>query len=158
MTVHTTLGGGAYGHLGLVLTEVQYAQVHNTQEYIRPQHLGALNIPNTATQYQIAILLEQHQENFRLFREVIAVERALIQKIVAAIDPKCSGALRNSITNKITRMIPEIFTHIFDTYGDITTEDLTTFRTRLEGLRYPANEQLDIIFLLRLRIIKNCVR
>ena len=49
-----------------------------------------------------------------------------------------------------------MFTHPFDTYGDITTEDLTTFRTRLEGLRYPANEPVDTI-LLKLRTIKNCV-
>ena len=95
---------------------------------------------------QITILLEQHQENLRLFREVIAVERGLIQQIVTAIGPKYLRALRNSITNKITRTILEIFTHLFDTYGDISTEDLTTFLTRLEGLRYPANKPVDTIF------------
>ena len=38
-----------------------------------------------------------------------------------------------------------MFTHLFDTYGDITTEDLTTFRARLEGLRFPTNKPVDTI-------------
>ena len=44
MTVHTTLGGGAYGHLGLVLTPEQYAYTPNTEPYERP------NSPNTKLQ------------------------------------------------------------------------------------------------------------
>ena len=54
--------------------------------------------------------------------------------------------MRNSFTNRIEKTISEIFSHLFDTYGDSTTEDLTTFRTRLEGLSYPANEPVDTIF------------
>lgn len=102
-------------------------------------HPGPLEIPNTATEYQIATQQDQHQEELRLFREVTSVERVLIQQIVASIDKKYLRALRNATTNKIAKTIPEIFTHLFDTYGDITTEDLSTFRTRLKGLRFPAN-------------------
>ena len=140
MTVHTTLGGGLYGHLGLVLTDTQYELIPNTVPYVRQQHPGALNIANNATQYQIAIAREQHHENLRLFREIQAVERALIQQIVGAIDPKYLRALRNSATQQINKTIPEIFTHLFETYGDITTEDLASFRKRLEDLRFTANK------------------
>ena len=146
MTARTTLGGGAYGHLGLVLTPAQYEQVPNSTPYHKPEHPGALDIPNSATQYQSAALRDQHQEEICLFREDTSVELALIQQIVAAIEPKYLRALRDSMTYQFSKTIPEIFTYLFDTYGDITTEDLTTFRTRLELLRYPANEPVDTIF------------
>ena len=146
MSVHTTLGGGQHGHLGLVLTAAQYAAIPGTQPYERPQHPGALDVPNNATQFIILNLRDQHQEALRRFREVIAMERVIIQQIVQAVHPKYLKAIRNTITNRINKTIPEIFQHLFDTYGDISTEDLHMHRTRLESLRFDANEPVDTVF------------
>ena len=146
MSVHTIVGGGQHGHLGLVVTPVQYAAIPGTQPYVKPQHPGALAIPNNATQFIIINLRDQHQEALRLFREVTAVERVLIQQIVQAVHPKYLKAIRNAITNRINKTIPEIFQHLFDTYGDISTEDLYIHRTRLESLRFDANEPVDTVF------------
>ena len=44
-----------------------------------------------------------------MFQEFLGVERALIQQIVAAIEPKFLKALRNSVTKKILQSIPDIF-------------------------------------------------
>ena len=105
LTVHTTLGGGRHGHLGLVCTAAIYATIPNTQAYQRPQNPGPLKIQQGATQYQIAQQKEQHAEETRLFREVIAAKRTLIQQIVAAVDAKYLKYLRDPVTNKITRTI-----------------------------------------------------
>ena len=35
-TVHTTLGGGHHGHLGLACTPAVYSNVPNSQPYVRP--------------------------------------------------------------------------------------------------------------------------
>ena len=53
MSVHTILGGGQHGHLGLVLNAAQYAAIPGTQPYEKSQHPGALDIPNNATQFII---------------------------------------------------------------------------------------------------------
>lgn len=119
MSVHTTLGG-QHGHLGLVLTAAQYALIPGTQPYVKPPHPGALNIPNNATQYIITNLREQHQEALRLFREVPAVECAIIQQIVQAVHPKYLKAIWNTVTNPTNIEISEIFTHLFDIYGEIS--------------------------------------
>ena len=42
ITVHTNLGGGHQGHLGLVCTPVTYATIPNTQLYVRLPAPGAL--------------------------------------------------------------------------------------------------------------------
>ncbi len=43
-TVHSDLGGGTHGHLGLVLSPQQYALIRNAA-YTHPQHPGPLVIP-----------------------------------------------------------------------------------------------------------------
>ena len=43
-SVPKDLGGGANGHLGLMLTQAEYANVSLIQ-YVRPVHPGALVIP-----------------------------------------------------------------------------------------------------------------
>ena len=50
-TVPTDLGGGANGHLGLVLTPAEYANV-NPINYVRPAHPGQLVIPPGIPQHE----------------------------------------------------------------------------------------------------------
>ena len=44
MTVVSDLGGGAHGHLGIVLNPVDYGLI-SVEPYVRTPHPGALNIP-----------------------------------------------------------------------------------------------------------------
>ena len=54
-TVHTTLGGGEHGHLGLVCSPATYATlVPGNTPYVNPPNPGRLIIDGTETQYQIA--------------------------------------------------------------------------------------------------------
>ena len=73
MTVHTILGGGAYGHLGLVLTPEQYAQVPNSAPYEKPEHPGVHQVA-PGTQFHIIAHENEHHEAIRLFREVQSME------------------------------------------------------------------------------------
>ena len=59
-SVPSTLGGGNFGHLGLVLTPAQYALISNAP-FDRPNHPGPIPaFPNNATQAQIRhIVTEQ---------------------------------------------------------------------------------------------------
>jgi hypothetical protein len=87
-----------------------------------------------------------HAENTRLFRETNAVERTIIQQIVAAINTKYLKALRNTVTNKITASIPQIFTHLFDAYGDITPQELRELRQQVENYTFTPTEPVDSVF------------
>ena len=117
LTVGTTLGCGHCGHLGLVCSDTTYTAIPNAQPYVCPNEPGELNIPQGATQYQIAQERNCHAEETRLFQEVLGVECTLIQKVVAAADAKYLKALCNLVTNKIICTIPDILTHLFNVYG-----------------------------------------
>lgn len=145
ITVHTTLGGGHHGHLGLVCSAATYATIPNTQVYVRPIAPGALALEQGLTQYQIAQAREQHAENTRLFREVLAVERTIIQQIVAALDAKYLKALRDSVTNKITRTIPEIIEHLFNAYGHVTPTELYELKQKVETMHFSPAEPVDTL-------------
>ena len=76
-SVHTTLGGGAHGHLGLVVTQQVYDTIAPGTPYRRPV-LPTLQARPTDTQYVIAQKRHQYAEDMQLFRETNAVERAII--------------------------------------------------------------------------------
>eukprot|EP00957_Ditylum_brightwellii_P040449 3061574-Ditylum_brightwellii.AAC.1 len=128
MAVPTTLGGGAFGHLGLVLAPVQYASIPGTAVYVKTLHPGPLNLTLGMTQYQITQVRDYHQETLRIFREVTTVEMALKQQIVGAIEVKYLNAVQSSIAQQINRTIPNIFTYLIDTYGDVTPQALQTLQ------------------------------
>ena len=75
-TVHSDLGGGAHGHLGLVLSPRRYALISNAQ-YNRPQHPGQLVIPAGTTLHMARTMRDQHNERLRVFKEVTSVENIL---------------------------------------------------------------------------------
>ena len=115
--------------------------------YVRPTNPGSLDIVlDGLTQYQITQAHEECSENTRLFREVINVKRALIQQIVTAIEPKYLRALWQPGTHCLQKTIPKILDHLFDTYGDVTPQDLWDLTIRVESLTYPPSEPIDTIF------------
>ena len=57
--VHSDLGGGAYGHLGLVLSPCRYGLIRNAL-YNRPLHPGQLVIPAGTTLHLARTMRDQH--------------------------------------------------------------------------------------------------
>ena len=75
-SVTSALGGGANGHLGLMLTQPEYAFVSATN-CVRPVHLGLLVILPEKFQRKSTRLRENHKEAIRLYREVIVIKQCL---------------------------------------------------------------------------------
>ena len=145
--VQTNLGGGAHGHLGLVCNPNTYQTlVPEAEPYIHPENPGRLDIAEASLiRYQIVQAREEHDEATQLFREVNGVERTIFQQIVSAIEPKYLRALRMPGTNKLNHTIPEIFDHLFDTYGDVTPR-IQDLQARVESLTLPPSKLVDSIF------------
>lgn len=145
-SVNTTLGGGSLGHLGLVCSDATYALIPGSSPYIRPVLPTVVTMDSSATQFQIAQSNEIYKENLRLFREMLAVERTIIQQIVAAVDGKFLSAIRNTHTNKINKSIPEILEYLFDTYGDVTISELVELQNTVQTMVFNPKEPIDVVF------------
>jgi hypothetical protein len=101
ISVHSNLGGGENGHIGLVLSPNAYAFLSDTP-YTRPGHpMPLVVIPAAATKHAQNLLERTYyKEELRLFHEVCGVERSLMQQIVAAVDSSYLIAMRNRTTGQ----------------------------------------------------------
>ena len=78
ISVHSNLGGGNHGHLGLLMTDPQYTLIVNTP-YVRPVHPGIFVLAGGETRVQADAFQRAHDETLlRVFYEVRGVDQALI--------------------------------------------------------------------------------
>ena len=144
-SVTTDLGGGANGHLGLVLTPTEYGNV-SAIPYVRPAHPGTLVIPPGSTQHEANRLRDDFKEAVRLYREITQVEKALIKQLGQAMPSDYLKSFRNIHTNTITTPLPTILSHLFTTYGAIEPEELHEIEQNLRAKVFDICEPLVVMF------------
>ena len=146
-SVTTSLGGGTYRHLGLVMNNTAYEALPDAQPYIKPHNPGPFTLPNNdVSPAEIALQKADWEERVRLWREVQAVERALVQQIVAAVEPKYIKALRNPVTAKITQNIKIILNHLFNNYGKLPPSTINNMKRKVEDYILDPTDPIDILF------------
>ena len=123
--MHSSRGGGAHGHLGLVLSAVDYQQLTLTP-FVRPVDPGDFVLPThvNLTMDQIAVLKENHKSLRDQFDKVDSVDKALRQFLVEALDPDYLLEIRNPTTERIEGTISQIMTTLFRSYGNLTAKEL----------------------------------
>ena len=68
-SVPCPLGGGMNGYVGMLVSALSYASLAPGTPFVAPVSTGILQVPSNATQYQIALARNQHDEELRVFRE-----------------------------------------------------------------------------------------
>lgn len=145
IAVASTLGGGTHGHLGLVLSNAEYAHI-SMVPYIRPAHPGALVIAPGTAAHEADRRQRNYRESIREWRETVDVEKTIVKQIVAALDPKYLKSLRNRLTNSITETIPKILRHLKDTYGVVPPDVLAEKEKIVRNIQYDLREPLNTFF------------
>ena len=99
--VPCTLGGGANGYLGMLVSATQYNIVSPGTPFV-PTHMpGALVIDTAYTQYQIAIYKTQYETSLCEHKKYILMQRSLIALAQQAVEYKYTNAIRNRITGQL---------------------------------------------------------
>ena len=142
--VSCNLGGGAHGHLGLVLTPTEYLTVSNTA-YETPI-LPVLTIPRNTDAADAVRRRDAHLEKVRLFREVNDVKKALIRQIVASIDGTYLDELRNENTNTIQKTIPEILSYLFENFADVSAQDVGKAEEKLNDMHWNISDPPMVVY------------
>ena len=80
-SVHSTLGGGQHGHLGLVVPATTYAHLSNTP-WVDPLHPGPdLNIPAGTAQHQANHLRDVYARDLSRFQTAHTVTAIITRQI-----------------------------------------------------------------------------
>ena len=144
-SVYSNLGGGAHGHLGLILSPQMYALISNVP-YVRPGHPGTLIIPPNATRQASALQERTWKEELRVFHEVRGVEQALIAQIVNAVEESYLLSVRNRTTGQYTGNVGEILRHLQGRYGRITPGQLQEFDLEITQMTYDPVNPIEQVF------------
>ena len=153
ISISSDLGGGAHGHLGLVLSPEEFTLVNDTP-YELPAHLGPLTLPCNADVVEVVRQRDQHQEQIRKFWETIDIQKALIQQIVAAINNQYIDKLQNDTANTITWSIPEILQYLYDIFVGVTSHEVAKEEEKIGAFSWNILEP-SWIFLMPLMIYKH---
>lgn len=144
-SVSSDLGGGANGHLGLMLSPIEYSNV-SLVPYVKSVHPGTLVIPLGSTQHESTRLREDFKEELRQYRECTQVEKALIKQLGTALPQMYLRGFRNAHTNTITTDIPTLLEHLFTTYGAVEPEELKEQEDILRQKVFNIGDPLIILF------------
>ena len=145
MAVHSTLGGGAHGHLGLVLTPAQYALLSPTP-FVRPLFPAPLVVPAGTTAVASNNMERTHKEDLRLFREVMGVESALKQQLTKAVESAFLDTIRDPVTFVLEGSIADNLQFLLTTYGKVTPETLNEQFEKVNATLYNPAQPIDTIF------------
>ena len=122
-SVYSNLVGGAYGHLGLVITDTQYRLVSPTP-FVYPTQPGPLIITGGTNTHANSNMWIAHTAEVRLFREVTRVEQDLVQQIMRTVEEAYLADTRNKTTNSINDTVAGVLTHLQDNYGQLMLHEL----------------------------------
>ena len=144
-SVPSTNGGGAHGHLGLALPPHQYAKRSTTPfimptaptAYVAPQDDDLL-IHHNAEKAHAKLVADYHQ--------VRLVETTVLNQLKNAFDKPVLRAKTDRLTNTITCSIPDIFTYLFHTFGNITDMSLAEARNNAVSHTYVHSDSINNVF------------
>ncbi len=146
-SVPSTLGGGLYGHLGLVVSDQKYANLANTVPWVTPGNPGEFVPPPTGgTGPQIEAAKEVWRARHKTFEICQATEKALIAQIVESIDSIYLRALLNRTTGQYATNLRDVITHLFATHGKITPQQIRAKENAIYNMAFDISQPVDTVF------------
>jgi hypothetical protein len=145
-SVPTTIGGGHYGHLGLVVSDQKYATLANTIPWITPVNPGPFVPPAGATRPQLEAAQDVWRDEKLAFEICQATEKALIAQVVESIDSIYLRALLNRTTGQYASNLRDVLTHLFTTHGKITPQQIRTKENAIYNMAFDISQPVDTVF------------
>lgn len=134
--IHSTLGGGANGHLGLVVTPVAYARVSGTP-WVQPAHPGDIAVVPPGTSSHVAAhLRDTHAKHLHHFNLADSVTKIISAQIKNAIDEDYIAAEINDNSGQFINSIPDTISNLFSEYGSIKPEYIDEKMTAFKSKHY----------------------
>jgi hypothetical protein len=131
-------GGGTHGHLGIIMTQVEYAAI-SASPWVEPFNPNAIHIiPPGTNAVDAAQLAWMHAECRLIYNNRINVDQALKKLIIEAYDNIYTSQLEDYLLQYDNRSALEILMYLKQTYGFINPTQLDE---NYNKMRAPINFQ-----------------
>ena len=144
--VHSTLGGGQHGHLGLVVPATTYAHLSNTP-WIDPIHPGAdLIIPAGTAQHQANHLRDVYSRNMHRFQTAHTVITVITGQIKQAIEEDFLADEVDIDTGRFNANLRDTIQNLFAEYGNVKPSVVQEKLQELQDKHYDPSVPLAATF------------
>jgi len=134
--IHSTLGGGSHGHLGMVITPAAYAHLSATP-WIDPVHPGTVvNIQAGTAQHQANHLRDIHQQALGRFQLADTVNTILTSQIKNAIEEDYLADEVDIQTGKFNDHLTATIQNLFAEYGSVKSAFVQQKLQELQNKHY----------------------
>jgi hypothetical protein len=125
ISIPSMAGGGAHGHLGIIMSQVEYAAV-TVSPWVEPFNPNAIPIiPPDTNAVDEAQLARMHADFCHIYTNLINVDQALKKLILEAYDNIYTSQLEDYLLQYAKRSALEILMHLKQNYGFINPTQLT---------------------------------
>jgi hypothetical protein len=144
--IDTHLGGGALGHLGLIVSNTAYAIIAPTGEngpmiWTNPTAPGqATAVLDQGTAAQLSAVRHSWEESVLTYLPFNTVKQSLKKKIITVFEPMYLDILNDDMVGFANMTVRKMLDHLFLAYGNITAVDLKTILNRCAMLGIPSNQ------------------
>ncbi|CAB9516291.1 expressed unknown protein [Seminavis robusta] len=145
MAINSTLGGGHYGHLGLVLPPIKYNDLPNTIPWVNPLHPGEAPVHGVApTGPQITETNRVYAANETKFLIYRATETALKKQLIEAVPDTFIKTLKHDMYGYAQVTVLSMLNHLDRTYGTVGPQDLSDNMKRMTAEWSPTQPIEDL--------------
>jgi hypothetical protein len=117
ISVPSMVGGGDHGHLGIIMTQVEYDAISETP-WVEPLNPGAVPVISAGTNaVDAAQISSMHDEFRRIYTKRIHVDQALNRIMIEAYDNIDTSQLEDYLLRYANRSALEVLMYLKQTYG-----------------------------------------
>ena len=144
-SIPSTLGGGQYGHLFMVIPPAEWNNLPGAVAVVPPRDPGPFALRGGLTASEIAVGQKNHDENKRKYNHFQALKRILRNQLVAAIDPEYLDPIRCDLTDMVNRDITEIIDFLQESYGQMTVNEIEEATSTIKNFTYEPTKSINIL-------------
>jgi len=132
IAIHSTRGGGANGHLAMLMPAATYLN-RAGEAFVIPVHPGPAPVhPAGATGAQITEINRLYDKNIAEHQLYLKVATKLKNQLLQAVDKIYLSILEDPEFGYADVQCGAMLSHLLDTYGVVDDIDITTNRNRLD--------------------------
>jgi hypothetical protein len=153
-SIDTHLGGGAFGHLGVIISDAAYEIISPLTAWENPEFPGRAPaaIGSGGTAAQISAKKHRWEEATNDFKTYNTVQSALKKQIITVVEPMYIANLNDDLVGFANTTSRDMIDHLFLSYDSITSVDI---EQNFENMRKSWDPQQPVETLFKQ--IQDCV-
>ena len=144
-SVKSTLGGGRYGHLFMVIPNEIWTTLPGTQQVIQPTLPGRLQINPRAGAAVVAVQQQEHQDAKEKYEKYIRLQEELKNQIINAIDPVYLDPIRCQHTDMVISDIPTILEYLKKNHGKLNVHQINDESETIKNFSFNPSDPIDVV-------------